>query len=268
MSYEGNRDRFTGFAGDYDRYRLRPPEALAEIVSRYAGLETPELVVDLGCGTGLSTRFWADRAAQVIGVDPAPDMLERARTATQESNVVYRGGYGHETGLPSACTDIVTCSQSFHWMEPSSTLAEIARILRPDGVFCAYHYEMPAATGIEALDLQLIRTSDRVDQLEREHDLRRATRFFGKDEHLASLTESGRFRLVRRLGLHNVDWTSAERLVRGFETLGALQTLRKRGVTDEAMALTDLRDVARVCLEDERAPLYVSYTAHLGVGLA
>ncbi len=38
---------------------------------------------------------------------------------------------------------IVTCSQSFHWMEPHSTLAEIARILRPGGVFSAYDYQWP-----------------------------------------------------------------------------------------------------------------------------
>ena len=42
-----------------------------------------------------------------------------------------------------ASADIVTCSQSFHWMEPEPTLAEIARILRPGGVFAAYDYDWP-----------------------------------------------------------------------------------------------------------------------------
>ncbi|MBV8999273.1 MAG: methyltransferase domain-containing protein [Solirubrobacterales bacterium] len=32
-----------------------------------------------------------------------------------------------ETGLPDTCADVITCAQSFHWMEPESTIAEIAR---------------------------------------------------------------------------------------------------------------------------------------------
>ncbi len=38
---------------------------------------------------------------------------------------------------------IVTCAQSFHWMEPESTFIEVARILRPGGVFAAYDYDRP-----------------------------------------------------------------------------------------------------------------------------
>ena len=40
-----------------------------------------------------------------------------------------RQGYAHATGLPDAFADVVVCSQSFHWMEPESTLQEIGRIL-------------------------------------------------------------------------------------------------------------------------------------------
>ena len=41
-------------------------------------LTRPRLVVDLGSGTGLSTRVWADRADEVVGVEASPEMREQA----------------------------------------------------------------------------------------------------------------------------------------------------------------------------------------------
>jgi ubiquinone/menaquinone biosynthesis C-methylase UbiE len=73
--------RFTGFAGAYDKYRPTPPEVLGTILTRFTQVSVPQLVIDLGCGTGLSTRFWAERATQVIGVDPSMDMLQQVERA-------------------------------------------------------------------------------------------------------------------------------------------------------------------------------------------
>jgi SAM-dependent methyltransferase len=68
-----------GFADVYDHYRPSPPSEVLDILTVVAGVERPGLVVDLGCGTGLATRAWAERADEVIGVEPNPRMLERAR---------------------------------------------------------------------------------------------------------------------------------------------------------------------------------------------
>lgn len=263
--YEGNRARFTGFAAAYDRYRHRPPEVLAGLLCRYAGVRRPELVVDLGCATGPSTRFWAPRAARVVGVDPVGEMIECARAVTPEANVEYRLGYGHETGLPEALADIVTCSQSFHWMEPESTLAEVARVLRPGGVFAAYHYRMNPATGIVELDAATDATAEHVCRLEAEHGLKKATRFFGKAGHTQALRDSGAFAFVNEVTLHQEGTTSAERLVGGFETFGALQTLRRMGVGDDELGLTELRAVAERHLGEGAVPTHVSYQVSLGV---
>ena len=88
-------------------------------------------MVDLGSGTGLSTRAWAERAEEVVGIEPNDAMRVEAEAATQAGNVRYLGGSSYETGLPDACADLVTCAQSLQWMEPEPTFAEIARILRP-----------------------------------------------------------------------------------------------------------------------------------------
>src|SRR5690606_15398774 len=108
-----------------------------------AAVERPALVVDVGSGTGLSTRLWAGRADQVIGIEPGDDMRRQAEAQTAAPSVRYQPGYSTATGLPDACADIVTVSQALHWMEPEPTFAEMARILRPGGVFAAFDCDWP-----------------------------------------------------------------------------------------------------------------------------
>src|SRR5205085_8413875 len=70
-----------GFADLYDRFRPSPPDEVLDILSWLARAERPRLVVDLGSGTGLGTRAWGTRAEEVVGVEPNPRMIERARAA-------------------------------------------------------------------------------------------------------------------------------------------------------------------------------------------
>jgi len=94
-----------GFADVYDHYRPSPPSEVLDVLTVVTGVERPGLIVDLGCGTGLATRAWAERADEVIGVEPNPRMLERARAATPQANVRYVEAFGAETGLPDGRTE-------------------------------------------------------------------------------------------------------------------------------------------------------------------
>ena len=66
--------------------------------------------------------MWAEHADTVIGIEPNDDMRERASAANAAERVRYVAGTSYETGLDSDSVNIVTCSQSFHWMEPRKTL--------------------------------------------------------------------------------------------------------------------------------------------------
>jgi len=87
-----------GFAADYDRYRPRPPAALLELLPALAGVERPRLVVDLGSGTGLSTRFWADVADVAVGVEMNEAMRDFSEEATEAPNVRYVRASGAPPG--------------------------------------------------------------------------------------------------------------------------------------------------------------------------
>lgn len=64
-----NGTRFNGMADLYDEARPRVPLYPVEILTCYLG-RTPERVVDLGCGPGISTEVWKGHAKEVIGVEP------------------------------------------------------------------------------------------------------------------------------------------------------------------------------------------------------
>ena len=147
MEIPSNADRFSGFADLYDRVRPTPPDVLAEILWTYARTDRPT-VVDLGSGTGLSSR-WASRwAGSVVGIEPSEDMRRKAEAQTDAANVDVPRRVGcTPTGLADESADIVLASQALHWMEPSSTLAEVARVLRPGGVFAAIDCDFPPSVG-------------------------------------------------------------------------------------------------------------------------
>src|SRR3954470_16097163 len=67
----------SGFADGFDANRPSPPAAVLDILCLEAQSQRPRLVVDLGSGTGLSTRPWAGRADEVVGVEASPEMRKR-----------------------------------------------------------------------------------------------------------------------------------------------------------------------------------------------
>ncbi len=78
IHHSANLERFSGFAALYDDVRPQPPATIIDVLLQLAQIERPRLVVDLGCGAGLSTRIWAERADQVVGVEPSADMRRQA----------------------------------------------------------------------------------------------------------------------------------------------------------------------------------------------
>jgi ubiquinone/menaquinone biosynthesis C-methylase UbiE len=242
-----------GFADTYDANRLAPPSDLLDVLTLFARTERPELVVDLGSGTGLSTRVWADRAEQAVGIEPNPAMRAEAEARTQEWNVRYVDAYAGATGLPDESADIVTCSQSFHWMEPEPTLAEAARILRPGGVFAAYDYEVPPVIHPDvdaAFERWLIRRRELRQQF--------GMPISQKGEHLKRIKASGAFTSAREIVLHGYVEGGAARVVGLARSIGP-------PLEEAEPQLKELAAVAERVLSDRVVSWLVPYRVRIGV---
>jgi SAM-dependent methyltransferase len=120
---------FGGAAEDYDRYRPGyPPEAVA-----WATPVTPGRVVDLGAGTGILTRALAAAGHDVLPIEPDQGM--RAQMTRSTPGVGAIAGSAEEIPITDSSVDGVVAGQAYHWFEPESAHREIARILRPGGIF-------------------------------------------------------------------------------------------------------------------------------------
>jgi SAM-dependent methyltransferase len=129
------RDRFTVAADDYDRCRPGYPAPLFDWIESEAALPRQAWIVDVGCGTGASTRPWTSRGHRAFGLDPNAAMLARAAAAGAGT---YFRAEAFRTGLRSGSVDLVTAAQALHWLDLPTVLPEIRRILRPGRRLAAF----------------------------------------------------------------------------------------------------------------------------------
>ncbi len=260
--------QWSGLAGQYDQHRPAAPVALPPLLAQLAETPCPPLVVDLGCGTGLSTLLWADAAQQVIGIEPNDDMRAQAerRAASADADAArlrFIAGTAQRTTLPDGCADIVTASQAFHWMEPTATLAEVARILRRGGVFAAYDYDWPPTITWET-DMLFHSFLDRAFAAADAHGVSAALPGWKKAEHLERMRASGHFRQVKEITLHNIEPCDADRFI-GITRSNVVESLLLHGeVTADEIGLGEFERAARAALPTP-VHWYVGYRVRLGL---
>jgi ubiquinone/menaquinone biosynthesis C-methylase UbiE len=98
----------------------------------------PQLIVDLGCGTGRYAQALADRfESRVIGIDPSERMLAVARAKPGNGRVEFRRASAHALPLDDGCADMVFMSMVLHHLtDPPAAAGECRRILREGGRMC------------------------------------------------------------------------------------------------------------------------------------
>jgi SAM-dependent methyltransferase len=114
--YEANRPAYADAAVDWIAERLPLRD-----------------VLDLAAGTGKLTRQLVARGANVVAVEPDPEM--RAVFARSVPGVPILDGRGESIPLPDAAVDVVTVGQAFHWFDRAAALREMERVTRPGGGF-------------------------------------------------------------------------------------------------------------------------------------
>jgi len=258
-------DVWTGKASSYDRARPPPPPVLLDLLTQVIHMPHPALVVDVGSGTGLSTAIWGERAERVIGIEPNADMRNEAIHNVEghpyAARIEYREGLAHQTGLPDECTDIVTAAQSFHWMEPTATLAEIARILRHGGLFAAYDYDTPPTITWE-LDRLALEVNERFVALIRERGLAHTLTIWPKNKSLDPLRESGHFRFTHGVVLHSIEHGDAARYLEMMQSSAFSHQFQ---FTDQETGVDRLRQAAFQHIGSEPIPWYWSYRVRIGI---
>lgn len=258
-----NVNRFSGFADVYDQARPRMPEYPIEIITKYLNKKA-DVVVDLGCGTGLSTIAWKDHCNAVIGIEPSDDMLLEANKKADET-ISFKKAFAHDTGLSGNCADVVMCSQSFHWMNPELTLTEVNRILKSGGIFAAVDCDWPPVCKWEA-EYAHTRLFQVVDCLEKENaDLKDSYARWDKNNHLLNIQNSGYFRYHREIVFANRELCDAQRFINLALSQGGLQSILQRKPHLIKSAVDEYAAAIRRLFENETVEIDFCYRMRLGI---
>ena len=139
---------FDPLAADYDR--LRPAgRAWEELSERtLAVLGDFHRLVDVGCGTGRFAAFAKGRrGGRVWGVDPAPEMLRRARERPDAGGIGWKQASAERLPFTDAWFDAAHLHLVVHTLpDRPAALAEVGRVLMPGGriaiaTFAMEHFE-------------------------------------------------------------------------------------------------------------------------------
>ena len=259
-------ERFTGYTGIYDLYRPKPPAALTDLLLDIMNTEHAHTVTDLGCGTGLSTVIWADKADRIIGIEPNNDMRNKAMNANYHKSIRYVNGTSYDTGLKDRSVDVVTCSQSFHWMEPKATLKECGRILKKKGLLAVYDNDWPPLIEPECdrAYRELFRQvrsifKDRKDCLPKEKQ-------YPKEKHLENIERSGIFDFVREMIMHNTEICDYDRFVGIALSQGSVQTLLKNGIPEINSSIGQFKKrVKHSFAGNKKRTMWTTYRIRIGI---
>ncbi|MEO3978926.1 methyltransferase domain-containing protein [Streptomyces sp. CAU 1734] len=128
---------FDPAAARYDAARPGYPQALLDAVEELTGRPIRgSRVVDVGAGTGISTRLLHARGARVTAVEPGPGMAAQFRRGLPSVPLVR--GIGDALPLAAGSADLITYAQSWHWTDPARSIPEALRVLAPGGALALW----------------------------------------------------------------------------------------------------------------------------------
>ena len=238
-----------GFAAAdvYERGRPDYPPAAVERIVERLDLRPGRTVLDLAAGTGKLTRLLLPSGANVIAVEPLPEM--RAELERRVPGVLALAGTAERIPLAEASVDAVTVASAFHWFDADAALREIRRVLVPRGGLALI---WNARDERNSLQREL---SELMDPL-RGNTPSRTIR-----DWRALLAESGLFERSERLLFENEQVVDAEGLVArvlSVSFVGALPLAERREVEERVRALA----------RDTEHPMRLSYMTELYLGFA
>ncbi len=131
---EFRRDLYRGLAADYDRYRLRYPQALIEHLSDQTAVHPPGRLLDLACGPGPLTFALHDRFAETWAVDAEPGMIDVVRAkASGMPDILPVTCAAEELSAPEGSFDLVVVGNAFHRLRRTAVANLVYGWLRPGG---------------------------------------------------------------------------------------------------------------------------------------
>jgi 2-polyprenyl-3-methyl-5-hydroxy-6-metoxy-1,4-benzoquinol methylase len=131
------RDQFSVAAANYSTSPVHASAPDLAFMTNALVLTGYEEVLDAGCGAGHTALSFAPYVRSVTAIDLSQAMLDQAAALAQQRNLFnldYRQMDVEQLTFEAASFDLVTTRYSaHHWPHPQQALAQLRRVLRPQG---------------------------------------------------------------------------------------------------------------------------------------
>ncbi|OXM83059.1 class I SAM-dependent methyltransferase [Paenibacillus rigui] len=115
--------------------------ATIDQLNRYQPI-TNEAILEIGCGTGRTACYLANKGYQVIAIDINPDNLDKAKKRAKEMglHVDFLLADAHALPFPDETFEIILVESVTNFTQAKQSLTEYYRVLKPGGIL--YDREM------------------------------------------------------------------------------------------------------------------------------
>lgn len=156
-------DYYNAIAHGYEELHGEEQLKKLNLIVKHLKPEKSDLLLDVGCGTGLTTRFWGCKRT---GIDPAEKLLKKAREKDREGT--YIRAPAEKIPFPKKSFDIVisiTALQNFNDIEKG--LDEIKRVAKQHIVLSV----LKRAKSIDAIKALILKKFKITRVIDEEKDL-------------------------------------------------------------------------------------------------
>jgi SAM-dependent methyltransferase len=151
------RATFNTVAGLYASARPGYPDALIADVTAFAGVQSGNRVLEVGCGAGQATASFAHRGFRLTALDLGDALIAKARERIGDDPNIAFVHAPFETWHPGkARFKLVFAAQSWHWIPRDLSFAKAADLLVGGGALAVFGHvpgalSEPLASQFEAI---------------------------------------------------------------------------------------------------------------------
>ncbi len=127
-------DAFRGAAHYYASYRPGIPDEVVKYVRDRFRLDGSSTLLDMGCGTGLSTFAFAPLFRRTVAFDTDPEMLAEAQAKQPKGlEIAWQERSDRDVSTAEGPYRLATACRSFNWMDQYPLLDKLHHIIEPGG---------------------------------------------------------------------------------------------------------------------------------------
>lgn len=208
---------FNHFAKMYDDVTGKSMTFFTDLLIRDLQIPENPTVLDVGCGTGISTFQLMQRVqgkGKFYGIDISQNMLDLARARAAElgySNVEFNKGDAEQLEFPESSFDLVISNQAFFFFpDKQKALNEMFRVLKPIGQTALLFFGEPSLKEIKEIYIK-------IRNRHTEHATPESLKLIDLEE-THELFDKARFEKTRIFGIHEIDYVDPSKYVAFLES--------------------------------------------------